>query len=277
MAEVLFFPKPKSSILFSILIAYGFLVSCVAHHPAPINESRSAQFSRPATYKIVPGDTLFSIAWRYGLKYQDLAKYNGISAPYIIRSGQVIRLDLGKVQHRSTIKSGPAKTVSPGPGRPSKSTASVPESKIKSSPRKENRTPIGAPLKTEVRLSGAPKWSWPAKGALLSSFNSSGELNKGIDIAGKLGEPVMAAAAGQVVYSGSGLRGYGKLLIIKHNEIYLSAYAHNNNLSVKEGDFVKVGQTIADMGSTGSDRVKLHFEIRRDGTPVDPLKFLPRH
>ena len=101
-------------------------------------------------------------------------------------------------------------------------------------------------------------------------------MNKGIDLGGKLGEPVLAAAAGQVVYSGSGLRGYSKLLIVKHNETFLSAYAHNDRLLVKEGDFVKVGQRIADMGSSGTDRVKLHFEIRRDGTPVDPIKFLPR-
>jgi lipoprotein NlpD len=110
----------------------------------------------------------------------------------------------------------------------------------------------------------------------LSSFQGNNGLNKGIDLGGKLGEPVLAAASGQVVYSGSGLRGYGKLLIIKHNETFLSAYAHNDRLLVKEGDLVKVGQRIADMGSSGTDRVKLHFEIRRDGTPVDPLKFLPR-
>ena len=110
----------------------------------------------------------------------------------------------------------------------------------------------------------------------MSSFQGSNALNKGIDLGGKLGEPVLAAADGQVVYSGSGLRGYGKLLIVKHNETFLSAYAHNDRLLVKEGDFVKAGQRIADMGSSGTDRVKLHFEIRRDGTPVDPLKFLPR-
>jgi lipoprotein NlpD len=123
---------------------------------------------------------------------------------------------------------------------------------------------------------GAPEWHWPVAGVILSSFQGNNGLNKGIDLGGKLGEPVLAAASGQVVYSGSGLRGYGKLLIIKHNETFLSAYAHNDRLLVKEGDLVKVGQRIADMGSSGTDRVKLHFEIRRDGTPVDPLKFLPR-
>jgi lipoprotein NlpD len=277
MAEVQFVPKPKSSILFSILIAYGFLVSCVAHHPAPVKESRSAQFSRPASYQIVPGDTLFSIAWRFGLKYEDLAKYNHISAPYIIRPGQIIRLDLVRAQREPKVKNAHTAAVSPAARRPSAPAVSVLGAKPGANERKVNRTAKAGAPKPSKSLSGAPKWSWPVKGALLSSFNSSGELNKGIDIAGKLGEPVMAAAAGEVVYSGSGLRGYGKLLIIKHNETFLSAYAHNNSLSVKEGDFVKVGQTIADMGSTGSDRVKLHFEIRRDGTPVDPLKFLPRH
>jgi lipoprotein NlpD len=111
---------------------------------------------------------------------------------------------------------------------------------------------------------------------LLSGFQGNAGHNKGIDIAGNLGQPVFAAASGQVVYSGTGLRGYGKLLIIKHNDTFLSAYAHNNNLLVKEGDMVKAGQKIADMGSSGTDRVKLHFEIRREGTPVDPMKYLPK-
>ncbi|MFO1389162.1 peptidoglycan DD-metalloendopeptidase family protein [Cellvibrio sp.] len=119
-------------------------------------------------------------------------------------------------------------------------------------------------------------WQWPSSGKLLAQFQGETGQNKGIDLGGKLGEPVLAAASGRVVYAGSGLSGYGNLLIIKHNETFLSAYAHNEEISVKEGDFVKAGQKVADMGSSGTDRVKLHFEIRSDGSPVDPLRYLPK-
>ena len=117
-------------------------------------------------------------------------------------------------------------------------------------------------------------WAWPADGRVLSRY-SEGDA-KGLDISGIRGEPVRAAASGRVVYQGSGLRGYGQLIIIKHNDEFLSAYAHNDRIYVKEGDAVKRGQKIADMGSSGSDRVKLHFEIRRQGVPIDPLKYLPK-
>ncbi len=123
---------------------------------------------------------------------------------------------------------------------------------------------------------GAPQWQWPAQGPIIARFQGATGLNKGVDIAGDLGQPVLAAASGQVVYAGTGLRGYGKLLIIKHNDTFLSAYAHNDRLLVGEGDQVKAGQRIADMGSSGTSRVKLHFEIRREGTPVDPLNYLPK-
>jgi lipoprotein NlpD len=122
----------------------------------------------------------------------------------------------------------------------------------------------------------AAGWGWPSRGAVIGRFSSNGSLNKGIDIAGELGEPVLAASDGSVVYAGSGLRGYGELVIIKHSDTYVSAYGHNRRLLVREGQQVKVGQSIAEMGSTGTDRVKLHFEIRRQGKPVDPLQYLPR-
>src|SRR5690606_28082234 len=119
-------------------------------------------------------------------------------------------------------------------------------------------------------------WQWPAQGQIIARFQSNGSLNKGIDIAGQLGQPVKAAANGTVVYAGRGLLGYGDMIIIKHDETYLSAYAHNSRLLVKEGEQVRTGQTIAEMGNTGTDRVKLHFEIRRRGQPVDPLGYLPK-
>ena len=254
--------------LFVILIMCLMAGACVSRQPAPVTDKSHSKVWRPATYTVVPGDTLFSIAWRYGVKYEDLAKHNGISPPYIIRPSQVIRLDL-KNNGQPSVTTG-TKTKSSKSSAPAKKT---PQGSIT---RSENKT--AKPLQTPRvnASSGAPQWRWPAKGAILSSFQGNNGLNKGIDLGGKLGEPVLAAASGVVVYAGSGLRGYGKLLIIKHNETFLSAYAHNERLRVKEGDLVKVGQVIADMGSSGTDRVKLHFEIRRDGTPVDPLKYLPR-
>lgn len=219
---------------------------------------------------VIPGDTLFSIAWRYGLKYEALARHNGISSPYIIRPSQVIRLDMDLPKEVGNINSRQPKVLSSAT-----SSSANKQSYYKIARKEKNTVSVIAP-RPQVLVQGAPQWRWPANGAVLSKFQGSTGLNKGIDLAGKLGEPVLAAAPGQVVYSGSGLRGYGKLLIVKHNENFLSAYAHNDRLLVKEGDFVKVGQRIADMGSSGTDRVKLHFEIRRDGTPVDPLRFLPR-
>ncbi len=119
-------------------------------------------------------------------------------------------------------------------------------------------------------------WKWPASGSLLDKFSTVGTINKGIDLAGRKGEPVFAAADGKVVYSGTGLVGYGNLIIIKHNEMYLSAYGHNSKLLLKEGQWAKAGQKIAEIGSTGTQRDKLHFEIRRNGKPVDPLLYLPQ-
>ena len=244
------------------------LVSCIAQKPITVGHHVGSVVQVPATYVVVPGDTLFGIAWRHGLKYEELARYNTIPHPYIIRPGQVLRL------RPVVAANGRASLVR----KPSVDAVNGTKEKVKlvGGGRKVNKTPTASRNSSENSRLGAPIWRWPVSGALLLSFQGASGMSKGIDLAGKLGEPVMAAAAGQVVYAGSGLRGYGKLLIIKHSEIFLSAYAHNNNLLVKEGETVKVGQQIADMGSTGTDRVKLHFEIRRDGTPVDPLFYLPR-
>jgi lipoprotein NlpD len=119
-------------------------------------------------------------------------------------------------------------------------------------------------------------WAWPASGKVIETFSTSGRVNKGIDIAGQRGQPIQSTRSGKVVYSGTGIAGYGNLIIIKHDETYLSAYAHSEKVLVKEGDEVKAGQKIAEMGDSGTDRVMLHFEIRREGKPVDPLGFLPR-
>lgn len=261
--------------LFIILNIILLLAACSTQSFAPATDKSQIIANRPKTHIVIPGDTLFSIAWRYGLKYEVLAKHNRISPPYIIRPSQVIRLDVAGAATSGVGMQGRKQPNSAG--QSSYSNPRRPVTPSKNQPvRQENKTGVVAGKADKKQVWSAPQWRWPGKGILLSSFQGTNALNKGIDLGGKLGEPVFAAANGQVVYSGSGLRGYGKLLIVKHNETFLSAYAHNDRLLVKEGDLVKAGQRIADMGSSGTDRVKLHFEIRRDGTPVDPLKFLPR-
>jgi len=209
-------------------------------------------------YTIRPGDTLYTIAWRYKIDYKRLALWNGISPPYVIYPGQKLRVT--------------APAVIPLAKRPQPSTAS------NSTPTKTVRRATVAKPKNVPAASTAqqqPRWRWPTNGKVIRRFAHTGTGNKGIDIAGISGQSVRAASQGKVVYSGSGLLGYGQLIIIKHNETYLSAYAHNRKLLVNEGDRVSVGQMIAEMGETGTDRAKLHFEIRRYGKPVDPLKYLP--
>ena len=251
---------------------------------APIGPPVKVHEPPSRIYVVQPGDTLYSIAWRYGTDYRDLAAWNHIPSPYTIYPTQRLTLSPAAAPGRRAA----------GKRTSNSARSSAAEREAKSRTSRESRDAQHAsgsalaPADTSVaRASGAagssshagardvsPQWRWPARGDVIKRFNEDG--NKGIDIAGKLGEPVVAAAGGEVVYSGGGLIGYGELIIIKHNHSYLSAYAHNNKLLVKEGDRVSGGQTIAQMGHSGSDRVMLHFEIRRDGKPVDPLPFLSR-
>nr|WP_218876529.1 peptidoglycan DD-metalloendopeptidase family protein [Pseudomonas fluorescens] len=219
-------------------------------------------------YVVRKGDTMFSIAFRYGWDYKALAARNNIPVPYTIHPGQTIRFD-------GRTGSTPTTVVTNSGSSPSSSskTTIITRPAGTAAPTVASK-PAPAPLPP---AGPAPTgWGWPSNGVLIGKFSSNGSLNKGIDIAGDLGQPVLAASDGTVVYAGSGLRGYGELVIIKHSDTYVSAYGHNRRLLVREGQQVKVGQTIAEMGSTGTDRVKLHFEIRRQGKPVDPLQFLPR-
>ncbi|MDM8349283.1 peptidoglycan DD-metalloendopeptidase family protein [Pseudomonas sp. sp1636] len=261
----------------------ALLAGCVSSPPGGVQvvdrnaRGVAAQQRQPVTsgqYVVRRGDTLYSIAFRFGWDWKALAARNGITSPYLIRVGQVIRFDGRRLTRKPAVAVAPAVTPPVPIGRPvvptqppvvrPPSQASVP---IKAS---RATTPV-QPVQRSV--SG---WAWPASGVVIGRFSSNGSLNKGIDIAGDLGQPVLAASDGSVVYAGSGLRGYGELLIIKHSDTYVSAYGHNRRLLVQEGQQVKAGQTIAEMGSTGADRVKLHFEIRRQGKPVDPLQYLPR-
>ncbi|MGL6246418.1 peptidoglycan DD-metalloendopeptidase family protein [Pseudomonas sp.] len=263
------------------LVLSTLLVGCSSSKTSDVRvvDRNKTVAQRPAVttgqYVVRPKDTLFSIAFRYGWDYKALAARNNIPTPYTIHPGQTIRFD-------GRSGSTPAPVAS--------TTDSTPSSSLKTTVIR--RQPNGATTSTAVvvpsvasKPTPAPMppagpaptgWGWPSNGILIGKFSSNGSLNKGIDIAGDLGQPVLAASDGTVVYAGSGLRGYGELVIIKHSDTYVSAYGHNRRLLVREGQQVKVGQTIAEMGSTGTDRVKLHFEIRRQGKPVDPLQFLPR-
>lgn len=242
---------------------------------------------RPAVttgqYVVKRGDTLFSIAFRYGWDYKALAARNQIPEPYTIHPGRTIRFDgVSSQPSASTPVAVVGTPTTPPRSGTTTSTTTSPSGSLKTTVISK---PVGVVPVVIPPSGGSPAddggrspsgWTWPSAGVLIGKFSSNGSLNKGIDIAGDLGQPVLAASDGSVVYAGSGLRGYGELVIIKHSDTYVSAYGHNRRLLVREGQQVKAGQTIAEMGSTGTDRVKLHFEIRRQGKPVDPLQFLPR-
>lgn len=247
--------------LFVLLAACGSTVNY-----APVDDREKRSYRASSSYTVSAGETLYSIAWRYGLDFKALASTNNIRAPYTIYPGQRLSLKIGLRATKTTTKPKP-KAVTRKPSvasKPASTSSGSTASKIPSSTSALN--PKHYPF----------RWLWPSKAKLTQRFSLSGQVHKGVDLKGNLGESVTAANSGTVVYAGSGLVGYGKLLIIKHNDRYLSAYGHNNRLLVSEGERVKGGQKIAEMGRTGTDEVKLHFEIRKDGKPVNPLKLLPK-
>ncbi|HKJ22400.1 MAG TPA: peptidoglycan DD-metalloendopeptidase family protein [Gammaproteobacteria bacterium] len=215
-------------------------------------------------HRVREGETLYSIGWEYGYDYRTLAQWNDIAPPYVIKPGDWVRI--------APPGTGMAAAGNGEGHSPAQSRSGAPPPHDRSPPRAASAKP---PAAHSGSASRTIHWTWPAKGKLLMRFSSHHLMQKGLDIAGTLGEPVVAAAAGRVVYSGNGLKGYGNLVIIKHGQHYLSAYGYNSRLFVKEGDLVSRGQEIAAMGRAGTDRVKLHFEIRRDGDPVNPLDYLP--
>ena len=220
------------------------------------------------THHVREGETLYSIAWRYGWDYRELGAANNIPAPYTIYPGQRISLALKSDTTKPASKPKPATTTS---------TSSKPEARP--APSRPASKPVTSKPSTSsggAKTVGPVTWRWPASGTVVERFSSSSTGRKGIAISGRQNSPVVAAADGRVVYRGSGLTGYGNLLILKHNERWLSAYAHNDSMLVKEGDVVKAGQKIATMGASGTYRTQLHFEVRRDGKPVDPMQYLPK-
>lgn len=232
---------------------------------APIGERSHVVPTRTAGVHVVRrGETLFSIAWQRGLDYRSVAAWNGIRSPYTIYPGQRLRLSPPSV----------ARTAPPRPDAPVAARRADPHPPQTAAPRA--KPPVKpAPAPRPVAAAGPLRWQWPVQGRILRSFDANVSGKKGISIGGSAGERIRAAADGQVVYAGSGLVGYGRLIIVKHNDTYLSAYGHNRNLLVKEGDVVRAGQVIAEMGSSGTNRTQLHFEIRQNGKSVDPLRYLP--
>ena len=240
----------------------------------PAKPSPSRVAGADGTYRVQPGDTLSTIAAAFGRDVKDIARWNNIADASRIQVGQILRVappveetaaalpvtptgpaTMRPLEPASTPPAGaasPATTAEPSP--PSGPVAAIPETK----------PPPAAP---------SSDWIWPANGRVIDRFDE--KRNKGIGIAGKEGDPVVASADGQVVYSGSGLRGYGNLVILKHNDDFISAYAHNRQILVKQGQMVKRGQRIAEVGRSDATEAKLHFEIRRQGKPVDPLAYLP--
>ena len=232
---------------------------------APLPGAENA--GKPGYYTVKPGDTLIRIGLDHGQAWKDIARWNQLDNPNVIEVGRVLRVappDSATAAAAVAADKGVVTrpVASSGPASPAEAPAAV------AAP----NPPAAAPA-APIAPGGTIAFAWPASGAVLAGFDEA--HNKGVDIGGKAGDPVQAAADGRVVYAGAGLRGYGNLIILQHNKTFLTAYAHNQKLLVKEDQTVQRGQKIAEMGSSDADRVKLHFEIRREGKPVDPLKYLP--
>lgn len=238
-----------------------------AAKPAAAPASAPAD-SRPATYTVKAGDTLMRIALESGQAWRDIARWNGIDNPNIIEVGQVLRVlpPTGEAAAATKPLAPPKIETKPLDGKPASPAASANAAAASAS----NAAPAVPARDNDDDV----QWGWPAAGPVATPFDEA--RNKGLAITGKAGDPVFAAADGRVVYAGSGLRGYGNLVIVKHNATYLTAYAHNQVLLVKEDQVVRKGQKIAEMGSSDAERVQLHFEVRRQGKPIDPAKLLPQ-
>lgn len=244
--------------------------------PAPVMELSQPKSFRQfqqadsnKSYRVQRGDTLFSIAWYSGNDYRDLARINNLSAPYRIYPGQQLRLTETTKQTSKPIE------------RQTGQTSKINVNQAVDPPKKQAYGETKGAQKSSSQSSGqafpvqVKQWLWPAEGKLVGRFSLKDLGNKGIDIANVRGKPILASAAGKVVYTGNALRGFGNLVIIKHTDAYLTAYAHNQDILVNEQDWIEAGQKIATMGDSGTSRVMLHFEVRYKGKSVDPLRFLP--
>ena len=243
---------------------------------APVFRVDPIADTRPEAHNVRKGDTLYAIAWEHDLDYRTLATWNRLEPPFVIYPGQALRLR-GPTLESSGDSSRAEVTSTALPDSPKVVPREIEEAEVGGDSTSSLESGSGVRADQSDRADGDTPtriWHWPTKGKVIGSFGKSG--NKGIHLSGTYEQPVVAAADGRVVYSGTGLVGYGRLVVLKHDKHFFSAYAHNARILVKEGEIVRGGQRLALMGSSGSDRVKLHFEIRRDGKPVDPLSYLPR-
>ncbi|MCC5793085.1 MAG: peptidoglycan DD-metalloendopeptidase family protein [Legionellaceae bacterium] len=250
----------------SVFTVLGLLSCSSRDDLAPVAELQwqAGNHLTPTQYRVRQGDTLYAIAFRYEKDYQTLAKQNGLTTPYALKTGQMINLN-GPHQSKPSVAATQVKKKAPPPASASKTYPH---------PARPSTAAVLA-KRQDVRPVEAGSWLWPVAGKVLTNFNPAAG-KKGIDIAGKPQMPVLAAADGTVAYAGNGLPGYGNLLIIKHPQHYLTAYAHNSALKVKEGQAVQAGQRIATMGTIPGGQTGIHFEIRKSGKPVNPLKYLKK-
>ena len=265
------------------------LAACAPRKPVPVSDLSTSAKPAEVIRIVRPGDTLYSVAWAAGVDYRQLARWNGLEEPYVIHPGQQLTLSLRQntarvptntVKTRKLISTQGVITRKPISAEPLEPVRKKTESAVK--PKSPGKTTAASAKKStkpakrknsQPPATGKSPWGWPVNGKVVRRFSTS-KGNKGIDIAVASGTPVRASKGGVVVYAGSGLRGYGQLVIVKHNDEFLSAYGHNRKLLVEEGDQIRSGQVIAESGTTAGATGQLHFEIRRNGNPVDPLKYL---
>ena len=296
------FDMPVRSRVLMGSLALVVLAGCASSTPAPVRQGTSSAggagqvaTAGPGEYIVRPGDTLFGIGRMHNRNVNDLVMWNNLANPHQITVGQRLRIAPpaggsggGNVQVMPVATAGAAVPAARSGGAPTRQEPRGGTQTYNDQAWNQANQP-SPPAQPPVAVATAPatlppttppaqgnvnsKWLWPASGRILANFNES--TNKGLDIAGNLGDPVVASAAGKVVYAGSGLRGYGKLVIIKHDDEYLTAYGHNRELLVKEGDSVARGQRIAELGNTDASSPRLHFELRKQGRPVDPMGYLP--
>ena len=279
----------KTALLLALFALLG-LTACAPHKPAPV-ETREAATAKPLAkakkpdkatradqYRVRKGDTLYGIAWRYGMDFERLAAWNGIRKPYRIYPGQTLRLTAPAKPTGKSVSRKPKSLATKRKLATGVAKASVPKPRAPA-----QKKPAPAKAKAEPVVASKPKgkpqalrWRWPTRGSVVQTFRKGDKTRQGIRIAGQSGQPIVAAEAGRVVYSGSGLPGYGKLIIIKHNKNYLSAYGFNRKILVSDGDSVNRGERVAEMGQSTSGKSLLHFEIRRSDRVLDPLRVLPK-
>lgn len=256
------------------------VLSACSTTEAPVVNGWKQNTGDASNYSAQEGDTLYSVAWAFGVDYRQLASYNHLQEPYNLHADQVVRMTPSPAAAPDTtpITTSAAPVITPltAPPAPAASTAVPPkttatrQSKPAQTLQRASPTPTSPSLSPVVVAGG---WRWPTKGVVARNFSTAAEGNRGIDISGKLDQPVVAANDGKVVYTGASLPGYGNLIIIKHNDNELSAYAFNKVLMVKEGQVVRAGQPIARMGKNDNGKPMLHFEIRKQGKPVNPLPY----